>query len=161
MTSKTINVTPPNDLSEYIAKDGHLHRSTSERTVLWGIVHHRSGRYKQHLLKYTTDDKPETYLDLYDEDGLLQEDFVDENLDFIPFAYTDGTLIENASSTIHTVENSTQSSTTHTAQFLSAVEAISRNASSAHKDLPTVNVWNGHPDGWYTWKEDIYSRMLA
>ena len=152
--SRQPDATPPN-IDEYLGIDGLLHKCVSQNTILWKLTHHVSGKLKQHLVRITKDDK-EGSLHIFDQTGNIMDDFLDANGVFIPFAYTDGSLIE-----VKVPSEAAGLPDQSHRTFLSAVESVTRNAALAYKDLPSVNVWDGSPDGWIPWKESIYARMLA
>ena len=159
----------PPDLSKYLGADGLLHLSTPRSSVLWKLTHHSSGKIKQHLLSTITLEKPDegkpkvyTFINMYDSSGdQLVDDFLDEDSAFIPFTYEDGTLIMAPAPPAIAIPGPLQHGAVSNTQLLTAMQICSRNTANTQKDIPNVRVWDGDPEGWYSWKENIYTRMIA
>ena len=51
MSIRKIDKQPPADLSAYLGADGMLNLCVSQNSILWKLVHHKSGKYKAHLIQ--------------------------------------------------------------------------------------------------------------
>ena len=170
MSERILAVVPPN-IHDYLSADGKLHIAVPPNALLRKLVQHANGTYKQHLflpresdmqsqsnVESEVDSDTKYVLSFYDSSNNMHADFLDENSEYVPVTYTDGSLIQKDELRGGQPSVSGTNGIDQTA-FLQTVDIVTRNAANTQKDLPVVRVWDGNPDGWYSWKENIMNRL--
>ena len=162
MVGVLVRDTNPPDISNYVDSTGKLQMSIPMHAEIRTFFQHKNGNYKSTFCTSVTQEDGSisiSYaLSFYDVNGDVLDDFLDEDDDFIPVTYTNGSVIlREPTSTGYT----NSASYVDQSALLQSVTIALRNAVSSSKDLPALRVWDGNPISWYSFKDNLINRLSA